>query len=458
MTNKFDLKKYLTEHKATQASILREGFEEKLNERPITEEEKENGNLNDYENRKEYNNWSDFIKGIKTEYPDITNKNLIVKDSPKFPGQKLYNFDDPFGPNRLIAIWNEKAGTGIVKPNTPEKESPYISPDPKNLPKGMYGESKEALKAKIKEMIIAELSLAEGNAPINMVTTMDGKTVVGTHQYGVGFKSNEAGQKMGFKDNPTSIPNGTKMSKGMDMNEDTFAPTSEVDPVSENVGEVGEKDYEEYQELKKFLNSLEDTNFKSSISSELSKRNSDGPDEDYYEKEGNGEIDDYDTEYDLGEGKFKLKEFFIDEAKKDEEEAPAEDAPEDEEVDATLDTTATGEDFNIDTSAVDPNIKAVQDALTQAQAAAKNINDEKLTTQISNTVIMFTRDHVANTKTISEGKSLTDGLTSEEKKIYDKVKNTITYKGMKKYDSKEYSKKLQKALQAAAMHNEESER
>ena len=29
---------------------------------------------------------------------------------------------------------------------------------------------------------------------------------------------------------------------------------------------------------------------------------------------------------------------------------------------------------------------------------------------------------------------------------------------MKKYDSKEYSKKLQKALQAAAMHNEESER
>ena len=41
MTNKFDLKKYLTEHKATQASILREGFEEKLNERPITEEENE---------------------------------------------------------------------------------------------------------------------------------------------------------------------------------------------------------------------------------------------------------------------------------------------------------------------------------------------------------------------------------------------------------------------------------
>ena len=54
--------------------------------------------------------------------------------------------------------------------------------------------------------------LDEANAPINIVTTMDGKTIVGTHQYGVGFKSNEAGKKMGFNDNPTSIPNGTKMS------------------------------------------------------------------------------------------------------------------------------------------------------------------------------------------------------------------------------------------------------
>ena len=116
----------------------------------------------------------------------------------------------------------------------------------------MYGESKEALKAKIKEMIIAELSLTE---------------------------------------------------------EDGAAVTDSYYNFNENVGEVGEKDYEEYQELKKFLNSLEDTNFESSISSELSKRNSDGPDEDYYETEGNGEIDDYDTEYDLGEGKFKLKEF-----------------------------------------------------------------------------------------------------------------------------------------------------
>jgi|LakMenEpi03Aug12_release.lakeMendotaPanAssembly.Ray.scaffolds.fasta_scaffold174684_2 hypothetical protein len=96
---------------------------------------------------------------------------------------------------------------------------------------------KSELTAKIREMV-----LAEANAPINMVTTMDGKTVVGTHQYGVGFKSNEAGQKMGFKDNPTSIPNGTKMSSSKeDMNEDTYAPTPETDFLAELEGMLDDK-------------------------------------------------------------------------------------------------------------------------------------------------------------------------------------------------------------------------
>ena len=63
------------------------------------------------------------------------------------------------------------------------------------------------------------IELEEADAPINIVTTTDGKTIVGTHQYGVGFKSNETGKKMGFKDNPTSIPNGTKMTKADELEE-----------------------------------------------------------------------------------------------------------------------------------------------------------------------------------------------------------------------------------------------
>jgi hypothetical protein len=71
---------------------------------------------------------------------------------------------------------------------------------------------------------------------------------------------------------------------------------------------------------------------------------------------------------------------------------------EEEEEEEEIEITDEDEDFNIDTSAVDPNIKAVQDALTQAQAAAKNINDDKLTQQIGNTITMFTRTHIANTE------------------------------------------------------------
>ena len=105
----------------------------------------------------------------------------------------------------------------------------------------------------------------------------------------------------------------------------------------------------------------------------------------------------------------------LDEAKKkkkEEEEIPEEeeldlnfdqDTPEGEEdinISADQDIPPAEDNFNIDTSAVDPNIKAVQDALTQAQAAAEKIQDEKLTQQIGNTITMFTRTHIANKEPI----------------------------------------------------------
>jgi hypothetical protein len=54
------------------------------------------------------------------------------------------------------------------------------------------------------------------------------------------------------------------------------------------------------------------------------------------------------------------------------------------------------------TSEVDPNVKAVQDALTVAQAAAADLGDEKLTDQIGNTITFFTRQHVANIDSMNE--------------------------------------------------------
>jgi hypothetical protein len=76
----------------------------------------------------------------------------------------------------------------------------------------------------------------------------------------------------------------------------------------------------------------------------------------------------------------------LNEAKKDEEVEDIKD------VDVTVGDEETTAD--VTTVDVDPNVKAVQDALTQAQAAAEKLGDEKLTDQIGNTITFFTRTHV----------------------------------------------------------------
>jgi hypothetical protein len=76
------------------------------------------------------------------------------------------------------------------------------------------------------------------------------------------------------------------------------------------------------------------------------------------------------------------------EAKKDEEVEDIKD------VDVTVgDEETTADVATID---VDPNVKAVQDALTQAQAAAEKLGDDKLTDQIGNTITFFTRSHIVD--------------------------------------------------------------
>jgi len=74
-------------------------------------------------------------------------------------------------------------------------------------------------------------------------------------------------------------------------------------------------------------------------------------------------------------------------------------ADETEKDTAEVDTTdvAVDDTETIDTETeveVDPNVKAVQDALTQAQVAAQKLGDPKLTDQIGNTITFFTREHV----------------------------------------------------------------
>jgi len=63
-----------------------------------------------------------------------------------------------------------------------------------------------------------------------------------------------------------------------------------------------------------------------------------------------------------------------------------------------VDTTTTTE--------IDPNVKAVQDALTQAIEAAKTLGDKKLEDQIGNTITFFTRTHVVGKEAVAEDLSM----------------------------------------------------
>ena len=71
------------------------------------------------------------------------------------------------------------------------------------------------------------------------------------------------------------------------------------------------------------------------------------------------------------------------------------------------------ENIDVDTTIqVDPNVKAVQDALTQAQAAAQKLGDSKLTDQIGNTITFFTRTHVVDQGAVAEAKEMEEDKKS----------------------------------------------
>lgn len=72
------------------------------------------------------------------------------------------------------------------------------------------------------------------------------------------------------------------------------------------------------------------------------------------------------------------------------------------------------ENIDVDTTTeVDPNVKAVQDALTQAQAAAQKLGDPKLTDQIGNTITFFTRAHVVDKGAVAEADEMEEGKTED---------------------------------------------
>jgi len=86
------------------------------------------------------------------------------------------------------------------------------------------------------------------------------------------------------------------------------------------------------------------------------------------------------------------------------------------------------ENIDVDTTTeVDPNVKAVQDALTQAQAAAQKLGDKKLTDQIGNTITFFTRAHVVDKGAVAEGQEDVAAIGKKvEAAVEDKLEATVS--------------------------------
>jgi hypothetical protein len=119
---------------------------------------------------------------------------------------------------------------------------------------------------------------------------------------------------------------------------------------------------------------------------------------------------------------------------------------EDEEVDAeaiddvTADEDAGAEEIDttvdVTTNEVDPNVKAVQDALTQAQAAAQTLGDPKLTDQIGNTITFFTRSHVVEKPkgAMAEGEEMKEGYFGANNEVEELI-DTLGYETMDEFFS-----------------------
>ena len=96
-------------------------------------------------------------------------------------------------------------------------------------------------------------------------------------------------------------------------------------------------------------------------------------------------------------------------------------------VDDTEVSVGGEENMDVDTTVeVDPNVKAVQDSLTQAQAAAQKLGDPKLTDQIGNTITFFTRAHVVEKGAVAEDLNENTSLSPVNltKQNFDKIENS----------------------------------
>ena len=292
--------------------------------------------------------------------PSIYQVNLKLTDlATLFPGQDFFLDDMNEGKSEDYYKDAEKDDAAHIK--ALEKD---MKDDAKKTSEGKM--TKSDLKSKIKEMILAELNEEEfvndtnaydpteskiAEAEEDEYEAEDDSSAESLYKMFVKYDLDNDRRYYDAEDFMMAYPNLSK--EEAEKLEDMLQNLAENNP-DEDEDDVNINDYEE------------DVNI-----------------DDYDENYSDGYIDDYDTEYDLG----------IDEAKKDKEEV------EDVTVDDTEVVDAPESDMMAGESA---EISGIQSNLQAAYAEAKALGDEKLITQIANTITYFTQAHILDTAPVNE--------------------------------------------------------
>jgi len=148
----------------------------------------------------------------------------------------------------------------------------------------------------------------------------------------------------------------------------------------------------------------------------------------------NNLVDEYHSELYLNDDLFSAIEMVIKAAKEEAMNSELSEAKKDKEVEDTEDVDITVGDeettADVTTTDVDPDVKAVQDALTQAQAAAEKLGDDKLTDQIGNTITFFTRSHIVDKPGVTAESNIKERISKLIKSLNETaVDEAVSYYG-----------------------------
>jgi hypothetical protein len=377
------------------------------------------------------NNTVDKLADEMSNYLTSIGVKNEVGDSPIGYGQEIDNLIVVINPNDLSKLNNAQMSEGDTDYDRAKSAKRLGKKGEENIygagvKKGEEIEkkkmTKEQLKAQIKEMILAELNedstedVDEPGALNNMydplaeaegdMQNLKFNWLIKDEDF---YKYDEKGVADGLE-----VRDGKKVKEivGYFEDEDGDEDFDVIAYISSDGDIVDSKDNEDalydfwYKELNKKLADLARKGMKDSYDDEEYEAEDDSSAESLYKMFKKYNLDNDRREYDAEDFMMAYPNLSKEEAKKLEDmlQNPLDEAKKDEEVeDVTVDDTevvdAPASDMMAGESA---EISGIQSNLQAAYAEAKALGDEKLITQIANTITYFTKAHILDTAPINE--------------------------------------------------------